>query len=95
MNSKQSISEVFPKYLFWDMDYNALDVQKDKDIIIPRALFATTSDTFPSDISKLESLYKKEQIISVLKNTKERISNKICSMVAQRYHIAEFTRFAK
>lgn len=95
MKARPSISEVFPPYLFWDMDYHALDVQKDKDIIIPRALFATTPDTFPADISKLESFYKKEQIISVLRNTRERVSNKICAMVAERYHIAAFARFAK
>jgi hypothetical protein len=95
MRARQSIAEMFPKYLFWDMDYSALDVQKDKNIIIPRALIATTPDSFTSDISKLESIYKKEQIISALRNTKERISNKICSMVAERYHVEEFARFAK
>lgn len=95
MIAKRSISEIFPQYLFWDMDYNALDIEKDKDIIIPRALFATTSETFSSDISKLEKLYRQDQIIEVLKDTKERISNKICSMVANRYHIAQFSRFVK
>jgi hypothetical protein len=93
MRPKQSISAIFPKHLFWDMDYSTLDIQKDKDIIIPRALIATTPDTFLIDISRLESLYDKEQIISELKTTKERISNRICSLVAARYHIANFARF--
>ncbi|MFI5136517.1 MAG: DUF6922 domain-containing protein [Sphingobacteriales bacterium] len=95
MKRKLLISEVFPKYLFWDMDYNTLDLQKDMDIIIPRALIASTPETFQSDISKLESCYNKEQIVSELQITKERISNKICLLVAERYHIQNFFRFHK
>lgn len=54
MKARQSIAEVFPKHLFWDIDYNTLDPQLDSDIIIPRALIASTADTFLADISKLE-----------------------------------------
>lgn len=77
------------------MDHSKLDLKKDRDIIIPRALYATTPESFNSDISKLEGLYSNNQIIKELKSTKERISNKVCLMVANRYHILDFLRFNK
>ena len=63
------------------------------DIIIPRALFATTKESFVEDIEKLENLYTKSQILLHLKSTKERISNEVCSLVANRYNIENFARF--
>ena len=93
MNKKPKISSVFPKYLFWDMDYTLLDADKDQDIIIPRALYMTNFSSFDSDIAKLETLYSSEQIITVLKATKERISNEVCEMVSKRYSIPVFHRF--
>ena len=39
------------------MDPSKLDLSRDKYIIIPRALYATTPDTFEADIQKLEKLY--------------------------------------
>ena len=93
MKAQQRISDILPKYLFWDMNIDALDLKKDKDIIIPRALFATTPDTFSNDIKRLEKVYSKTEIVKELKYTKERISNKVCSMVSERYHILPFARF--
>ncbi len=93
MKQKTNIAEVFPKHLFWDMDHNRLDLQRDKDIIIPRALFATTMDTFDADITTLEKLYSKRQILKHLKTTKERISNEVCRLVAKRYKVDTFLRF--
>lgn len=75
------------------MDYSKLSFEKDKDIIIPRALYATTAATFLQDIEKLETLYKKTDIEKYLKNTKELISNEVCALVAQRYNIPAFARF--
>lgn len=46
MNKSVNIASIFPKHLFWDMDYNKLNLSRDKEIIIPRALYATTPDTF-------------------------------------------------
>jgi hypothetical protein len=88
------ISSVFPKHLFWDHDMERLDAHKDKAIIIPRALFMSNADSFNSDIEKLENLYSSADIISNLKSTKERISNKVCELVANRYHIPLFFRFS-
>ena len=68
-------------------------MKNDKNLIIPRALYATTKYTFKKDISKLEHLYSKKQILSCLKNTKERISNDVCVMVAKRYNEPPFYRF--
>lgn len=70
-----------------------LSIKRDKDIIIPRALYATTEDTFDHDIEKLEQLYSTSQILQCLKLTKERISNEVCSMVAKRYNAQPFYRF--
>ena len=38
------------------MDYHKLHSEKDKDIIIPRAMYATTADSFEDDIQKLERI---------------------------------------
>jgi hypothetical protein len=93
---KQSvnIATIFPKHLFWDMDHSKLNLSKDKDIIIPRALFATNEETFATDIIKLEQFYSKTIILKYLKTTKERISNEVCEMVAKRYNVKPFLRFS-
>tara|TARA_R110002124_G_scaffold5301_1_gene33066 strand:- start:72953 stop:73282 length:330 start_codon:yes stop_codon:yes gene_type:complete len=94
LKARRDITKIFPKYLFWDMDYSKLSIKRDKDIIIPRALYTTTKDTFSKDIATLESLYSKQEILSCLKNTKERISNKTCVMVAKEYNVEPFYRYA-
>lgn len=76
------------------MDYQELDAEQDQDLIIPRALYMTNHSSFDNDISRLESLYSSEQIIKVLKATKERISNEVCEMVSKRYSIPVFHRFS-
>lgn len=93
MKQSINIATIFPKHLFWDMDHSKLNLSRDKDIIIPRALFATNQETFPEDIAKLEQYYSKATILKYLKSTKERISNEVCEMVAKRYNAPIFTRF--
>ena len=93
MNLDNKIATIFPKYLFWDMDYSKLNLKTDLDSIIPRAMYATTKDTFDQDIEKLEQFYTKEQIIEHLKNTKELISNQVCVLVSKRYNVEQFYRF--
>jgi hypothetical protein len=92
---KQSVNivTIFPKHLFWDIDHSKLNLSRDKDIIIPRALFATNEETFTTDIIKLEQFYSKNIILKYLKTTKERISNEVCAMVAKRYNVPTFARF--
>lgn len=77
------------------MDYTKLNLNKDKDIIISRAMYATTADSFYKDIQRLEKLYSKDDILFHLKNTKELISNQVCLMVSKRYKSASFMRFKK
>jgi hypothetical protein len=89
-----NIATIFPKHLFWDMDYSKLNLSKDKSIIIPRAFFATTPETFETDIQKLEELYSTKDIVKYLKLTKENISNKVCISVAKRYNVKSFLRFS-
>lgn len=94
MKATDNISKIFPKHLFWDMDYSKLSYKEDKDIIIPRALYATTKDTFIKDITTLEKIYTKKDILKVLHTTKERISNEVCQLVSKRYKVAPFYRYA-
>ena len=94
MKQSVNIATIFSKHLFWDMDYTKLDLSKDKAIIIPRALYATTPETFETDILKLESLYSAKDIVKYLKLTTENVSNKVCISVAKRYNVKPFLRFS-
>lgn len=94
MRTQINIAKKFPKHLFWDMDASRLSVKKDKAIIIPRALFATTQVSFEIDIQRLEELYSRKEIINILKNTKERISNEVCVLVTKRYNTKPFLRYS-
>lgn len=94
MRTQISIGKKFPKHLFWDMDASRLSVKKDKAIIIPRALFATTQASFDFDIQRLEELYSRKEIISILKNTKERICNEVCILVTKRNNAKPFLRYS-
>ncbi len=93
MKNQANITNMFPKHLFWDMDYSKLSISEDNDIIIPRALYATTEITFSKDIQKLEKLYTTETILNILRNTRERISNSVCELIAKRYNVEPFYRF--
>ncbi len=75
------------------MNVEQLDAQRDSNIIIPRALFMTNAASFDHDIEKLENFYSSSEIVKTLQSTKERISNKICELVAQRYHVPVFHRY--
>jgi len=94
VNKSVDIASIFPKHLFCDMDYNKLNLSRDKEIIIPRALYATTPDTFEEDIKKLKNLYSSKMIVKYLKQTTKNVSNKICLLVAKRYNVEPFVRFS-
>lgn len=93
MKTKVNIADIVPKKVFWDMDIDKLSIKKDKEIIIPRMLLATNEKTFKEDIASVEEVYTTNEIYPVLKNTKERISNQICRMVAARYNKPTFLRY--
>lgn len=93
MQKRIDISKVFPKHVFWDMDSSKLSLKRDKDIIIPRALYATDKDSFIKDIKVLEEYYSKREIVDILKHTKENISNQVCELVSKRYHTETFYRY--
>ena len=95
MKRNADILHEFPRASFWDVDVSMLSIVADRNFIIPRALFMTTPQTFDTDINKLEDLYSRHQIIHALRTTKERISNKVCELVAKHYHIQPFSRFAR
>lgn len=71
-----------------------LFLKRDKDIIIPRALYATDKDSFTKDIKVLEEFYSRSEIIDILKNTKENISNELCVLVCKRYRAKPFLRYS-
>ena len=93
MKTEVNIANIAPKHLFWDMDMSKLSTKKDKALIIPRFFVATTKESFIKDITLVESIYSTNEIYSVLKNTKERIGNNVCRMVAQRYNKPLFLRY--
>jgi len=94
MKNKVNIATFFPKHLFWDMDCDKLSLEKDKAIIIPRAMYASTPDTFEKDIKRLEQFYTPRVIVKYLKNTKENISNSVCVNVSKRYKVELFLRYS-
>jgi len=94
LKTRVDISKVFPNHVFWDMDSSKLSIKRDKDIIIPRALYATNKDSFPKDIKVLEEYYSKRDIVEILKQTKENISNQVCILVSKRYNTKPFYRYA-
>lgn len=93
MKTKVNIVNIAPKKVFWDMDLSKLTVKEDKEVIIPRMLLATNEKTFRKDIASVEKVYTANEIYSVIKNTKERISNQVCRMVAARYNKPTFLRY--
>lgn len=93
MKKAINVASIFPQHLFWDMDHSKLHLRLDMHIIIPRAMFASIPDTFDANIEKSELYNSKEDILYHLQNTKERISNKVCDLVAIRYGVERFARF--
>lgn len=75
------------------MDGSKLSIKRDKDIIIPRALYVTTKASFLNDIKGLELYYTSQQIVKTLKTTKSMISNEVCKLISERYNIQPFYRF--
>lgn len=72
------------------MKLEQLDAEKDQSLIIPRALYMTNEESFDADIKKLESIYSRDEILINFKKTKERISNRVCEMVAPLSAPTEF-----
>lgn len=95
MNKAVNISSIFPKHLFWDVKLERLEADRDQRLIIPRALYMTNEKSFDDDIAKLEIIYSSDEIVRNLKSTKERISNRVCELVAIRYHIPLFHRYSR
>ena len=46
MNKMQNMADIFPKHQGGDVGMSKLNLVRDKELIIPRALFATTETTF-------------------------------------------------
>ena len=76
------------------MDTNRLSIKRDKNIIIPRALYSTTRESFEQDIEGLEEYYSRKDILQVLRLTKENISNQVCELISKRYNAKPFYRYA-
>ena len=94
MINQNTLLTFLPNHLFWDIDVNKLSIKGDKNTIIPRMLFSTTKDSFETEITILEKMYSTDEIIESLTHTKERISNEVCRLVADRYTIKPFKRYS-
>jgi hypothetical protein len=88
-----NIAEILPRESFWDIRFDQLHADRDRALIVPRALYFTTPQTFDRDIERLEKIYNKTEILKELKSTKELLSNKLLALVASRYHVPVFSRF--
>lgn len=88
-----NIEEILPRESFWDIRVDQLNADRDRALIVPRALYFTTPQTFDRDIKRLEKIYNKTEILKELKSTKEPLSNKLLALVASRYHVPVFKRF--
>lgn len=88
-----NIADILPKESFWDIRFDQLNADRDRALIVPRALYFTTPQTFDRDIERLEKIYNKTEILKELKSTKEPLSNKLLALVASRYHVPVFKRF--
>ncbi len=88
-----NIAEILPRESFWDIKFDQLNADRDRSLIVPRALYFTTPQTFDRDIEQLEKIYNKTEILKELKSTKEPLSNQLLALVASRYHVPVFHRF--
>jgi len=88
-----NIEDILPRESFWDIRFDQLNADRDRALIVPRALYFTTPQTFDRDIERLEKIYNKTEILKELKSTKEPLSNKLLALVASRYHVPFFKRF--
>lgn len=82
-----------PSVFFWDIDINLISVEEDYGVIISRVLMFTNEEYFENNISILENSYGKAKIINVIKNTKERISDDICTLAAIKYNTVINSKF--
>ena len=85
-----NIATIFPKHLFWDMDYSKLNLSKDKSIIIPRAFFATTPETFETDIQKLEELKGQKKVEEAERGKFKIVPKFLCMPDTRRHNMRNF-----
>lgn len=76
-----NLAPILSQISFLGYGFYKLSPHQDKDIMIPRAMYATTRDSYEEDIERLERLYTKKEILEHLKNTKELISNEVGALV--------------
>lgn len=93
MKKRVNILEILPRESFWDIAFDQLNADRDRSLIVPRALYFTTPQTFDRDIERLEKIYDKMEILHELKSTKQPLSNKLLALVASRYQVPVFYRF--
>lgn len=68
---------------FWDRDLYWMHWDSDKHIIIPRMMVME----FEKSIEVLEKFYKREEILNVLKETRENIPEQTYKFISKRYDI--------
>jgi hypothetical protein len=67
----------FSKNLFWDVDTQKIDIEKNKNFIIERVLVRGGM----SDVKKIFSIYGNDKIVSAIKESKnlDKVTHNFCS----------------
>jgi hypothetical protein len=79
--------------------YITTNIKKYEDLIVSYKIEGKSTELFSIERENLmeteEILYNEliDYIIKYLKSTKERITNTVCEMVAERYNVEAFYRF--
>jgi len=66
LDRKELHKNILNPTTFWDVDLNLLDLSKDKDFIIVRALERGTD----AEIQYIETMYSQQDIVAALQSTK-------------------------
>ena len=83
----KKLSEIFPKYIFWDCDLNnfSLDDQEDRSFIIQRVLKMSFIEE--NLLEKIEDLFPTEEIKYYAAGSKEIFGNERIEMLCKRYNM--------
>lgn len=82
-SANNSLSDLFPRAIFWDVNIDNLSLSKDKNFIIQRVLSRHMNKN--EYLENLEKLYSKNLIKSSAKDSSEIFGNENIEFIANRY----------
>jgi len=92
-STKDILLNLFDSYIFWDIDVEKINIQKEYELIISRVLMFTDSNHFLKNIESLKELFSFNLIRNTVLNTKERISDEIISLFSKTYALNIKSKF--